>query len=39
MHPIANWREFDLAWPDEAPAVDSVTGNVVSFADIKNDTE
>jgi len=39
LHPKAIWRDVGLAWPTEEIAVDSATGNVVSFADIKNDTE
>ena len=39
LHPEAAWRDVGLAWPSEETAVDSATGNVVSFADIKNDAE
>jgi len=39
LHPEAAWRDVGLAWPTEEIAVDSATGNVVSFADIKNDAE
>jgi hypothetical protein len=39
LHPEAAWRDVGLAWPTEETAVDSATGNVVSFADIKNDAE
>ena len=38
LHPEAAWRDVGLAWPSEETAVDSATGNVVSFADIKNDS-
>jgi hypothetical protein len=37
LHPEAAWRDVGLAWPSEETAVDRDTGNVVSFADIKND--
>ena len=39
LHPEAAWRDVGLAWPSEETAVDRDTGNVVSFADIKNDAE
>jgi hypothetical protein len=39
LHPEAAWRDVGLAWPTEETAIDSATGNVVSFADIKNDAE
>ena len=41
IHPVIAWRDLDLSWPNPESAVDSATGNVVSFADIQSnhDTE
>jgi hypothetical protein len=39
IHPIIAWRDLELDWPKAEPGIDNATGNVVSFADIKNDAE
>jgi hypothetical protein len=39
LHPVAAWRDVGLEWPTENPDPDNHAGNIVAFADIKNDTE
>ena len=37
LHPLATWRDVGLEWPTESPDADNNTGNIVAFADLKNE--